>query len=110
MTGDDFRRTSDEAARLGHPSYVWRAGQERRLALVRRWASLEGAAILDVGCGVGMYTLQFAPLQPARRGGRGGDRGGARRRAGGAWIVLLAPGEHLPLACRYVSISSSRTK
>jgi SAM-dependent methyltransferase len=54
-----FRRTSTEAAHRGHPSYVWRAGQTRRLDLVRRWADLSGARILDVGCGVGMYTKKF---------------------------------------------------
>ena len=64
MTSDDFRRTSDDAARLGHPSYVWRGGQERRLALVRQWAQLDGAAILDAGCGVGMYTEQFRRFSP----------------------------------------------
>ena len=56
---EDFRRTADEAAHRGHPSYVWRAGQARRLALVREWADLTGARILDAGCGVGMYTAQF---------------------------------------------------
>ena len=62
--GPNFRRTSDEAAGLGHPSYVWRAGQERRLALVRRWVQLEGARVLDIGCGVGMYTGQFLNYTP----------------------------------------------
>lgn len=57
--GPTFRRTPDQAADLGHPSYVWRAGQERRLALVRRWVQLEGARVLDIGCGVGVYTGQF---------------------------------------------------
>lgn len=47
------------AIRLGHPSYVWRAGQERRLALVRRHVDLEGRLVLDVGCGLGMYTDAF---------------------------------------------------
>ncbi len=60
----DFRRTDDEAARRGHPSYVWRAGQERRLAMVRSWARLDGARILDAGCGVGMYTEQFRRFSP----------------------------------------------
>jgi SAM-dependent methyltransferase len=44
------------AITLGHPSYVWREGQERRLQLVRRYAPLEGARILDVGCGLGLYV------------------------------------------------------
>jgi len=48
------------AITLGHPSYVWRAGQERRLQMVRRYAPLEGARILDVGCGLGLYVRAFA--------------------------------------------------
>ncbi len=49
--------TADERARtLGHPSYVWRAGQNRRLDLINRYAPLQGKRILDVGCGLGMYV------------------------------------------------------
>jgi SAM-dependent methyltransferase len=49
----------DKAIVLGHPSYVWRAGQERRMNLIRRYTSLENAAILDVGCGIGVYVKRF---------------------------------------------------
>ncbi len=49
----------EEAALRGNPSLVWRAGQERRLAMVEQHVPLDGAAILDVGCGVGMYTSAF---------------------------------------------------
>jgi SAM-dependent methyltransferase len=49
----------EKAIVLGHPSYVWRFGQERRLNLVRRHVSLEGRTILDVGCGMGMYVRAF---------------------------------------------------
>jgi len=44
---------------LGHPSYVWRRGQDRRLELIRRHVPLEGRRILDVGCGIGMYVAKF---------------------------------------------------
>jgi SAM-dependent methyltransferase len=54
----------DEAARRGLPSYVWRAGQERRFQMVRRWAKLRHGQILDVGCGVGMYTKAFLRETP----------------------------------------------
>ncbi len=47
------------AIRLGHPSYVWRAGQERRLNIVRKHVTLDGRRILDLGCGLGMYTEAF---------------------------------------------------
>lgn len=46
----------DKAITLGHPSYVWGAGQERRLDLIRRFVPLEDRTILDVGCGLGMYV------------------------------------------------------
>jgi len=51
--------TDPDAAVRGNPSFVWRAGQERRLAMVRRYVPLENKRILDVGCGVGMYTSAF---------------------------------------------------
>jgi SAM-dependent methyltransferase len=44
---------------LGHPSYVWRFGQDRRLALIRTFAELEDRWILDVGCGIGTYVRHF---------------------------------------------------
>ena len=50
---------SDLAALRGEPSYVWRAGQERRLQMIAKWTTLENARVLDAGCGVGMYTSKF---------------------------------------------------
>ncbi len=49
----------DKAICLGHPSYVWRFGQERRLALIQKYAPLEERRILDVGCGLGTYTRRM---------------------------------------------------
>ncbi len=54
----------EEAALRGNPSFVWRAGQERRLQLVRRYVPLEGQSVLDVGCGMGMYTQAFMRYTP----------------------------------------------
>jgi SAM-dependent methyltransferase len=54
----------DKAIRLGHPSYVWGFGQERRLDLILRHVTCEGRAILDVGCGLGMYVRAFRRLSP----------------------------------------------
>jgi SAM-dependent methyltransferase len=97
MTSDDFRRTSDDAARLGHPSYVWRAGQERRLALVRQWARLDGARILDAGCGVGMYTEQFRRFSPHVTGVEI-DLAVARQASSRLAGIVVAPAEALPFA------------
>jgi SAM-dependent methyltransferase len=44
---------------LGHPSYVWRFGQDRRLNLVREHVALDAKRILDVACGIGTYTRKF---------------------------------------------------
>jgi SAM-dependent methyltransferase len=54
----------DTRAARGEPSYVWRAGQERRFQMVRRWTGLAGRRVLDVGCGVGMYTAAFLRETP----------------------------------------------
>lgn len=50
---------SELAALRGEPSYVWRSGQERRLKMVQARVPLEGRTILDHGCGIGVYALQF---------------------------------------------------
>lgn len=47
---------------LGHPSYVWRFGQDRRLALVQKYAPLQDRWILDVGCGIGTYVRKLRSL------------------------------------------------
>jgi SAM-dependent methyltransferase len=52
----------ERAVALGRPSYVWRSGQERRLALIRRYVPLEGRRILDVGCGIGTYVSKLRQL------------------------------------------------
>ena len=54
----------DKAIKLGHPSYVWRFGQERRLELIDRHAPLEGRTILDAGCGIGTYVRAFRRFSP----------------------------------------------
>jgi SAM-dependent methyltransferase len=71
---------------LGHPSYVWRYGQERRLEMIRRYLPLEGARVLDLGCGLGAYVRRFSDftshaygididLQRVQRGAMGGVDG-----------------------------------
>jgi len=62
--GDLPQVDAERAIQLGHPSYVWRAGQERRLEIVRAHVALEGQCILDIGCGLGMYTEAFRRYSP----------------------------------------------
>jgi SAM-dependent methyltransferase len=56
---------SDKAALRGEPSYVWRAGQERRLKMIRAAApQLENGTILENGCGIGMYVAKLRQFSP----------------------------------------------
>ncbi|HTP02354.1 MAG TPA: class I SAM-dependent methyltransferase [Anaerolineales bacterium] len=86
----------EKAALRGEPSYVWRAGQERRLAMILEAAGerVKGS-VLENGCGVGMYLERLArrggivtgleyDLERAEEASRHGDR------------VVNAAGEHLP--------------
>lgn len=61
MVGNNTKRNLDKAALRGEPSYVWRAGQERRLQMIEQAAGerLQGR-ILENGCGVGMYVEHLA--------------------------------------------------
>lgn len=55
-------RDLEKAALRGEPSYVWRAGQERRLQMILRAAGERAhGRVLENGCGVGMYVERLAP-------------------------------------------------
>jgi SAM-dependent methyltransferase len=90
------QRNLEKAALRGEPSYVWRAGQQRRLDMIVQAADerLRGN-ILENGCGVGMYVEHLAPF--------GGKIFGLEydfERAAEAGIrssgIINAAGEHLP--------------
>src|SRR3990172_4439807 len=52
-----MRAYSEKAAQRGEPSYLWRAGQQRRLEMILQAAGeLIKGDVLDNGCGVGMYV------------------------------------------------------
>jgi SAM-dependent methyltransferase len=85
----------DKAAIRGHPSYIWRAGQERRLQMVYRWVPLGGKRVLDVGCGVGMYTAALLRETPHVFGIEV-ERERALEAHEQAASVAQAVGEHLP--------------
>lgn len=88
---------ADRAIHLGHPSYVWRAGQERRLEIVRTHVALEGRRILDIGCGLGMYTEAFRRYSPHVYGVEV-ELSRACHAAARAAGVAQAVGEALPFA------------
>ena len=51
-----------KAAHRGEPSYVWRAGQERRLQMILEAAGARANGdILENGCGLGMYLERLSP-------------------------------------------------
>jgi SAM-dependent methyltransferase len=90
-------RNFDKAALRGEPSYVWRAGQQRRLEMILKAAGhrIEGK-ILENGCGVGMYVEALSAF--------GGTVIGLEydfERAAEAHVrsphILNAAGEFLPL-------------
>lgn len=56
-------RNYTKAALRGEPSYVWRAGQQRRLDMIVHAAGerIKGK-ILENGCGVGMYVEHLSPF------------------------------------------------
>lgn len=89
-------RDLEKAALRGEPSYVWRAGQQRRLEMIVQAGGerLRGD-ILENGCGVGMYVEHLAPF-----GGRvfGLEYDFERAAKAGARSpgIINAAGEHLP--------------
>jgi SAM-dependent methyltransferase len=62
MMNGQHPRNLEKAAQRGEPSYVWRAGQERRLEMILAAAGdrQQGRILVD-GCGVGMYLEHLAP-------------------------------------------------
>ena len=55
-------RNLEKAALRGEPSYVWRAGQERRLHMIL--SAVRGhltGRLLENGCGIGIYLQHLTP-------------------------------------------------
>jgi SAM-dependent methyltransferase len=56
-------RDMHKAALRGEPSYVWRAGQQRRLDMIAHAAGERiNGLVLENGCGVGMYVEKLTSL------------------------------------------------
>ena len=62
---------TDQPARTalrGNPSFVWRAGQERRLQMILDWASQPLQRALVNGCGAGVYLRALQDSVPEVHG------------------------------------------
>ena len=92
------QRNLDKAALRGEPSYVWRAGQERRLKMIVQAAGerLKGC-VLENGCGVGMYVEHLSPFGGKVIGLEYDFERAAEARANSPHIINAA-GELLPLS------------
>jgi len=55
-----MHESDSRVAVRGAPSYVWRAGQQRRLEMIKHWGRLsEGKRVLVDGCGLGAYAVHL---------------------------------------------------
>ena len=89
-------RDLDRAALRGEPSYVWRAGQARRLAWILDAAGDRALGrVLDDGCGLGLYLERLAAGARVAVGVEF-DAERARRAGGRGLRVAQAAGECLP--------------
>jgi SAM-dependent methyltransferase len=89
-------RNMEKAALRGEPSYVWRAGQQRRLQLILDAAGgrMHGR-VLENGCGVGMYVEHLTPYAGAIVGLEF-DYPRAQEARKKSSEILCAAGESLP--------------
>ena len=92
------QRNLDKAALRGEPSYVWRAGQQRRLEMIVRAAGerIKGC-ILENGCGVGMYVEHLSSFGGKVLGLEYDLERAAEARVNSPHIINAA-GEFLPLS------------
>jgi SAM-dependent methyltransferase len=92
-------RNLEKAALRGEPSYVWRAGQERRLGMILSAAGeLLKGRVLENGCGIGMYLKHLEP-QAGSIIGLEYEFDRARSAHAQASFVINAACEKLPFPC-----------
>jgi SAM-dependent methyltransferase len=93
-----LQRDLNKAALRGEPSYVWRAGQQRRLKMIVRAADERiNGLILENGCGVGMYVEHLSPFGGTVIGLEYDFERAAEARKHAPHIINAA-GESLPLS------------
>lgn len=98
----------ERAAVRGNPSFVWRAGQHRRLDMIVKWG-LAGRnrveQILVDGCGVGMYVRALAPYAERISGiDIEGEHVAIATRTAPDALIGLAAAEQLPFAVNSVDL------
>lgn len=86
----------EKAALRGEPSYVWRAGQTRRLDMLRSAAGDRvGGWVMEDGCGVGQYMQHLLPFG-GRVTGLDFDYARVKDTLELGLSAINAAGEHLP--------------
>ncbi len=95
---------SAQAAERGEPSYVWRAGQERRLGMIQAAAGARLAGrVFEDGCGVGQYLARLAPGAAQAVGLEIEFQRAGQARALAPRVVCAA-GESLPFPAGYFDL------
>ncbi len=97
-SSDAPRALTAKAAERGNPSFVWRAGQERRLAMLNAAAPLAGKRVLEFGCGIGAYMREIRRYTPHVFGFDIEIERLQTGRAAGVAGLLAAAAERLPFA------------
>ncbi|MDH5507296.1 MAG: class I SAM-dependent methyltransferase [Anaerolineae bacterium] len=89
-------RDLEKAALRGEPSYVWRAGQQRRLEMILQAAGERvSGRVLENGCGVGMYVERLQAYG-GRVYGLEFELGRGAEAAKLSSLIVGAAGEQLP--------------
>lgn len=99
---------STHAARLGEPSYVWQAGQDRRLEMIREWGRLDLARrVLDVGTGLGLYLRQMRAAGPYVELAVGTEYEYERAHEAAQHTAVLVAAEPLPFPDNFFDLALS---
>lgn len=94
----------ENADRRGAPSLVWRAGQNRRLAMILEAANLSASSrVLVDGCGVGMYVRALRQVTP-HVVGLDIEPGRVVTSRQHSPLVQVAAGEYLPYPANYFDL------
>lgn len=93
-----------KAAERGNPSFVWRAGQQRRFDMLEAAAPLAGKVAVDAGCGIGTYLREIGRRTPQAFGFDVELERLADGLRAGVPGMVAAVGERLPYADNSVDV------